>query len=297
MILQRCAVDGDANRASGPAPRRLPSTTSSHDPARRLEDVGVRALSARELIALLLAPGRTRHRAQQAAAAITEHFLSHDGYLRLRLVARADVAEVARVGGIGRAAAARLIAGLELGLRASQEALLDRDRVSTARDVYERMRLRVRDLPHEELWLLVLNTQHEILREVCVTRGLLNETLVHPREIFRLAILESASAVVLVHNHPSGEPSPSPDDDIVTAGLVASGHTLGICVIDHIIVGEGRYYSYNEAERLPPPPPFSFAWGKERRLRIERPRKRRSRTKRPDSARTRKSHRKPAAAE
>ncbi len=273
MLHERSAIEGELDRAPGPAPPRLPHHTSQDAPPRRLEDAGPRALSLRELIALILAPGRGHERAARAADALTTYFLAPDGHLRLRSLARADVAEVARVGRIGRPAAARLIAGLELGLRAAQEGICDRDRMVTARDVYERMRFRVRDLPHEEFWVLVLNAQHQVLREVCVSRGMLDETLIHPREVFRMAILESASALVLVHNHPSGEPAPSSQDDMATAGLISAGHTLGICIIDHIIIGDGRYYSYNEARRLPPAPFHSFAWGKEARLLVDPPRR------------------------
>ena len=278
-MLPQNAVERALDPTSGLAPAWLVPQTSPDAPARRLEDGGVRELAVRDLITLILTPGRGRERAGRAAEALTSYFVSQSGYFRLRHIARADVAEVARVGRIGRSAAARLLAGLELGLRAAQERLADRDRLRTARDVYERMRLRLRDLPHEEFWVLVLNVQNEIVREVCVTRGIANETVVHPREVFRLAILESASALVLVHNHPSGEPAPSPGDDVITTGLVASGHTLGICVIDHIIIGEGRYYSYNEEHRLPPAPFDSFAWGKEFRLRVAPPRRTRKRKK------------------
>lgn len=281
MLLERsAAIEGELDRAPGPAPPRLPHHTSRDAPPRRLEDAGSRALSVRELVALILAPGRGHERAARAADALTTYFATPGGYLRLRSLARADVAEVARVGRIGRSAAARLLAGLELGLRAAQEGVRDRDRMRTARDIFERMSLRVRDLPHEEFWVLVLNAQHQILREVCVSRGVLDETLIHPREVFRMAILESASALVLVHNHPSGEPAPSPQDDAATAGLMSAGHTLGICIIDHIIIGDGRYYSYNEAGRLPPAPFQSFAWGKEARLLVEPPRRTRKPKKR-----------------
>lgn len=111
-----------------------------------------------------------------------------------------------------------------------------------------------------------------------MSRGLLTEAPIHPREVFRIAILEAAAALVLVHNHASGEPTPSVEGDLATANLVAAGHTIRICIIDHIIVGDDRYYSYAEANRLQAAHPFSFGSRHETRLHVE-PRKRRGRAR------------------
>lgn len=264
-----------ADKRGGP-PRALPGATPPEAPARRLEDTGVGALSARELIALVLSNDSNSAGAHTAAAALADRF-GRDGHPRLGSIGKADVAEVARTAGVGRPAAARLLAGIELGMRAARECARDRVRLTSARDVYERMLPRVRDLCHEEFWLLILDTQHRILRETCVARGLLDEAPIHPREVFRLAIAEAAASVVVVHNHPGGEPAPSYEDDGATEGLVAAGHIIGICVIDHIIVGDGSYYSYNEEGRIPPPPVRTFAWRTDARLREDllKPRRRR----------------------
>jgi DNA repair protein RadC len=148
---------------------------------------------------------------------------------------------------VGPAKAAKVLAALELGRRASAEARPERERVRSAVDVYERMRLAMRDLPHEEFHVLLLSTQNEILRDLQVTRGTLDASLVHPREVFRPAIAEAAASVILVHNHPSGDPSPSAEDRAVTRQLASAGELLGISVLDHVIVGEGRYVSFAEA--------------------------------------------------
>jgi DNA repair protein RadC len=96
----------------------------------------------------------------------------------------------------------------------------------------------------------VLDTQHRLVRDITVTRGLLNSSLVHPREVFREAIAECAAALILVHNHPSGDPTPSPDDRAVTSQLVSAGALLGIPVHDHVVIGHGRYCSFAEAGLL-----------------------------------------------
>jgi DNA repair protein RadC len=106
---------------------------------------------------------------------------------------------------------------------------------------------RLHAAPVEEFHVAILNAQHRLERDVLVTRGLLDASLVHPREVFREAIAERAAAVILVHNHPSGDPTPSAEDRAVTAQLVAAGRLLDIPVHDHVIVGRGRYVSFAEA--------------------------------------------------
>src|SRR5207302_3070321 len=117
-------------------------------------------------------------------------------------------------------------------------------------DLAEIFAPRMEDLPVEEFHVAVLDGQHRLERDVMVTRGLVNTSLVHPREVFREAIAERASAIILVHNHPSGDPSPSPDDRMVTEQLVTAGKLLDIPVHDHIIIGRGRYVSFAESGLL-----------------------------------------------
>ena len=221
-------------------------------PRERLTSIGPRAMSARELLALLIETGIPARDGQPARSAMDVagdllRRFSPDGRSEsLRRVMTAPLAELCTVPGIGPAKACKIMAALELGRRAAEEARPDRDRVGTARDVYERMRLSMRDLPQEEFHVLLTNTQNEVLRDVTVSRGTIDASLVHAREVFRLALAESAAGVVLVHNHPSGEPAPSLEDRAITMQLVAAGEAIGIPVLDHIIIGEGRYTSFNE---------------------------------------------------
>jgi DNA repair protein RadC len=227
----------------------------SERPRERLASLGPRALSPRELLAILIemgtrgAPGRPARTAIDLAGDLLEHF-ARGKPVSLRRVMTASVAELAEVPGIGPAKAAKILAAFDLGRRATEEERPERDRMTTPRDVYERMRLLMRDLPHEEFHVLLLNTQNQILRNVQVTRGTLDASLVHPREVFRAAIVESAASVVLVHNHPSGDPTPSAEDRAVTRQLRSAGQMVGIEVLDHVIVGEGRYVSFVEAGLL-----------------------------------------------
>jgi DNA repair protein RadC len=223
-------------------------------PRERLEALGPRALSARELLALIIQTGRPAEGGREARTALDlagdllRVFAPEQGGESLRRLMTASPGEVCRrVQGVGPAKAAKILAALELGRRAAEEARPERERVRNGRDVYERMRCVLRDLPQEEFHVLLLNTQNEVLRDVSGTRGTLDATIVHPREVFRAAIAESAASVVLVHNHPSGDPTPSVEDHVVTAQLRRAGDTLQIPVLDHVIVGEGRYVSFVEA--------------------------------------------------
>jgi DNA repair protein RadC len=116
--------------------------------------------------------------------------------------------------------------------------------------VYRFYAPRLADLPAEEFHVLALDSQSGVLRDLLVTRGLLNASLVHPREVFRGAIAESAAGVIVVHNHPSGDPTPSADDRAATRQLVDAGRILDLPVYDHVVVGAGRYVSFAEAGLL-----------------------------------------------
>jgi len=228
-------------------------------PRERARALGARALSSRELLALLIETGRPARdgvpgrSALELAGDLLDAFAGEDGGESLRRLMAAPVGTVAaKVPGIGPAKAARVLAALELGRRAAYEMQPERPRIKVSRDVYERMRFRLRDLDQEEFYLLILNTQRELVREVLIGRGTLDRSLVHPRDVFRHALNEQAATVVLVHNHPSGEPAPSADDILLTRMLVEAGDLLCIPVDDHVIVGELKYYSFKQEGTLRP---------------------------------------------
>jgi DNA repair protein RadC len=168
----------------------------------------------------------------------------------LRRIAMQPVATLTALPGVGTARAATIHAALELGRRMAAETRDDGAPVRSPRDVVELFACRLQDLPVEEFHVAVLDSQHRLERDIMVTRGILNSSLVHPREVFREAIAERAAAIILVHNHPSGDPTPSADDRVVTEQLVAAGRLLDIPVHDHIVIGRGRYTSFAEAGLL-----------------------------------------------
>lgn len=211
-------------------------------PRERLLLHGASALASRELLAILIGSGREGASAVEIAGGLLR---AADG--SLRRLASSSPAELAAVPGIGPAVAARISSALELGRRLAREGPLERTRIRGPRDVYDRCAPSMRDLSQEEFRVLLVNTQHAVVREIVVTRGTLDASIVHPREVFRAAITESAAAMILVHNHPSGDPAPSAEDRDVTRQLAEAGRLIGIPVLDHVVVGDGRYVSFVEA--------------------------------------------------
>ncbi len=153
----------------------------------------------------------------------------------------ASSADELRCPGLGPVKAQVLKAALELGRRLAEEKLEDSPRIRAPADVASILREKARVLKTETFWVLLLNTKNRLQGEpVVVTRGLLNASLVHPREVFRPAIHASCAAIILAHNHPSGDPAPSPEDLKITRELVEAGKVLLIRVLDHIILGRAR---------------------------------------------------------
>jgi DNA repair protein RadC len=217
----------------------------SERPRERLQSLGARSLSSAELLAVLVGSG-TR---AGSTLAIGQSVLATAGGSLRRLAAQ-PVAALTCLRGVGTARAVAIHAALELGRRLADEDREEGAPVRSPRDVYAAFAGRLQDLPVEEFHVAVLDSQHRLERDILVTRGILNSSLVHPREVFREAIAERAAAIILVHNHPSGDPTPSPDDRAVTEQMVAAGRLLDIPVHDHVIVGRGRYTSFAEAGLL-----------------------------------------------
>lgn len=227
-----------------PAPR-LPQVAPPDRPRERLWSLGARSLTLTELVAILLGTGDGRRDATEIATAL---LAVSEGSLR-RMTARPP-AELLRARGVGPAKAARLLAAFELGARLAAEERPAGRRIRDPEDVARLFATRLRDLAVEEFHLLALDSQSQVLRDVLITRGLLNSSLVHPREVFRAAIAEAAAGIIVVHNHPSGDPTPSAEDRAVTRQLVEAGRLLDLPVYDHVIVAADRFLSFASAGLL-----------------------------------------------
>lgn len=214
-------------------------------PRERLRALGAPSLTTSELLGLLLGSAPSGMSTTEVASAL----LSRAGG-SLRRLGQLPLATLAELPGLGETRALAVQAALEVGRRLAGEGVVEGEPMRGPRDVWRYFAPRLEGLPVEEFHVAILDSQHRLERDVLISRGILNGSLVHPREVFREAIAERAAALVLVHNHPSGDPTPSPDDREVTAQLVAAGRLLDIPVQDHIVIGRGRYLSFAEAGLL-----------------------------------------------
>lgn len=215
-------------------------------PRERLLASGPGALSNAELLAILLRTGH--HSTGQTALDLAQKILLLAGGEQgagLREFSNLSVEELCKVKGVGMAKAVQVLAALELGRRIAREEVV-RPLVRQPADVAGLLLAEMRDLEVEEFRVVLLNTKHYVLAVDRVSVGGLDSSSAHPREIFKRAIRRSAAAMILVHNHPSGDPEPSPEDVQVTRRLAEAGRILGIEVLDHIVVGDGRYVSFRE---------------------------------------------------
>jgi DNA repair protein RadC len=220
--------------------RRGPRAIAGDRPRERLYALGPAALSDAELLALLLRTGDRRADALAVAASLLER---HGG---LHGLARAGGRELKAAPGMGPAKTASVCASLELGRRLAARRLHPGAAIRGPADVFAHFHPSLRWIPQERFIALLLDGRHRVLREEVVSQGTLTASLVHPREVFRPALRESAAALILVHNHPSGDPTPSAEDREITLRLVRAGDLLGVRVIDHVIVAERGFCSLKE---------------------------------------------------
>jgi len=174
-------------------------------------------------------------------------------YGNLHALARLNQAELERIPGLGVARAQTLLATFELARRLEQPEAETPPILSSPESVASYMIPRLRDLVKEVFLVLLLTSANRLIREVEISEGILNGSAIHPREDFKAAIDGMAASVILVHNHPSGKLEPSPEDAAVTRQIVEAGHIVGIPVHDHIIIGGGRFYSFQEEGLMPTP--------------------------------------------
>lgn len=209
-------------------------------PRERLQRHGPSTLADSELIAILL---RTGMRNASALDIGKKLLASHGGLSRL---ASCDAATLARERGVGLAKGAALLAAFELGRRAQVKMFNTSEQVRSPKDVADRYVPVMRDLPHEEFWVVHLNKANIIIRHCVISKGGVSASVVDAHEVFREAILDRAASVILMHNHPSGNPEPSREDIALTRALADAGAILQLPVYDHIIVAGSGYTSLKE---------------------------------------------------
>ena len=213
-------------------------------PREKLLRHGVTALGDNELVALVLGSGYRR----ADALAVANGLLAARG--GLHGLVRSTCDDLAQVAGIGHAKAAQVIAALEMGRRTLARGPSARIQLMKPRDAASYLLPSFGSRSVEQFGIVLLDTKHRVLRTTVLAIGTLNTTVVQPREVFREATLGGAAAVVVFHTHPSGDPTPSPDDVELTRRLAAAGIVMGIDVVDHVILGDVRYWSFKEMGQL-----------------------------------------------
>lgn len=213
-------------------------------PREKLLERGVGALGDNELLAVLMGHGT----AGVDVLALATRVLAEAG--GLRGLARASALDLSRRYGVGPATAARVVAAVELGRRSVVRASPVRVQVAAPADAARYLLPRYGAADVEQAGVLLLDARHRVLHARVLTRGTVDATPMHPRDVFREAALAGAAAVVLFHNHPSGDPLPSPEDVALTQRMIDAGHLMGIAVVDHLILGDSNYCSLREIGKL-----------------------------------------------
>lgn len=216
-------------------------------PRERLISKGAEYLSNVELIALLLRTGRSG----ESVLTLAQRVIQQTG--GLRGLTDANLNELMEIEGIGPAKAVQLLAGVELGRRISRMLPALRTTIRMPSDVADYLMDEMRFLTQEHFVCLYLNMKNQIIQKKCIFVGSLNKSVVHPREIFKEAIRCSAASFICVHNHPSGDPTPSREDLEVTERLIEASHLMGIELLDHVVIGDKRYFSMKEKGLIPDP--------------------------------------------
>lgn len=219
----------------------LPITAWAEDdrPREKLMSKGRHVLSDAELVAILIASGNTEETAVELSKRILNSVDNN-----LNELGKLTINDLTKFRGIGEAKAISIIAALELGRRRKETESTKREKITTSTGVYELFRPLLLDLPHEEFWVILLNRSSSIIKKEMISRGGVSGTVVDSKIIFKSAVENLASSVILCHNHPSGNTKPSEQDIQITKKLKEAGKLLEIPVLDHVIISETGYYSF-----------------------------------------------------
>lgn len=217
-------------------------------PRERLERSGPGALSNQELLAITLTTGSVTKGEKYTAIDLATQLLKR--FESLKGLAQADFAQLKEVSGIGPAKACQIMAAFELGKRVAMFSGNVKPIIRQPTDIFDYFRDQMSLLTKEVFRVVVLDTKNRIVKDQIISEGTLNASIVHPRDVFRVAIIHSAASIILLHNHPSGDPTPSQEDIDITRRLVEIGKIMDMKVLDHIIIGGGKFTSMKEMKLL-----------------------------------------------
>ncbi|GHB76150.1 RadC family protein [Persicitalea jodogahamensis] len=220
-------------------PRKILSWAEEDRPREKLMQRGKAALTDAELLAILIGMGTVDYSAVDVGKMVLDAAKGN-----LNELAKLSLKDLMKVKGIGEAKAITIMAALELGRRRKESEVLRQRRITSAKDAYDEIRPYLLDKPHEEFWILLLNRANEVLRPVQISSGGVAGTVADPKLIFKHALEQLASSIILFHNHPSGNLTPSQADKDLTRKLKEAGRMLDLPVLDHLIFTDGGYYSF-----------------------------------------------------
>lgn len=230
------------------SPQRLKITEWAEEdrPREKMMLKGVASLSDAELLAILIGSGNKDETAVELSKRILAAYNNN-----LNTLGKVSVDNlIDNFKGVGEAKAISIIAALELGRRRKLSEVEFQAKIISSKNVYDIFHPVLADLPHEELWILLLNKSNKVIKRVQINRGSAHQTLVDVRLILKEAISNLAAGIILCHNHPTNELSPSSEDDTITLKLKESASIMDIALLDHVILCDGAYYSYRDHERL-----------------------------------------------
>lgn len=212
-------------------------------PRERLIKNGASSLSDSELLAIILRTGSK----QENVINLSQRILREHNIKQLSQI---NPGQLMKIHGIKESKAAQIAACFEIARRLESFNEDEKPKINSPEDVYRRMYPKMREHKKEMFIELCLNTKNRIIREEIISIGSLNANIVHPREVFKLALAESAAHIIVAHNHPSGDPTPSREDIEITKKLAETGNIIGITILDHVIIGDGRHFSMKEAGHI-----------------------------------------------
>lgn len=223
----------------------IKSWSEDDRPREKLSLKGAASLSNAELIAILISSGSNT----ESAVDLSKNILSHCDH-KLSVLYQMTENDLKTFKGIGQAKAITIIAALEIAKRKSLEVQVEKPFISSSKDAFEYMRYNLQDLDHEQFWIILLNRANKIIHTTQISKGGISYTVVDPKLIFSAALEWKASSIILFHNHPSGNLKPSISDKKLTQRIKKSAELLEITVLDHIIVGQNTYFSFEDEHEL-----------------------------------------------
>lgn len=219
---------------------KISQISPENRPLERLNKLGASALSDAELLAIILRTGTKNKNVIDLSNELLSKF-------NLSKLSEYSTRELSQISGIGKTKSSQIQALMELSRRITQ-AKTNTTKITDAKSVYDYMQPKIGHLKQEVFAVILLDSKNNIIKDEIIAKGTLNSTLIHPREVFKLAIKESANSIILVHNHPSGDPTPSEQDIAITKKLNEATNYTGIELEDHIIIGKNRWWSWDESK-------------------------------------------------